>query len=64
MSDRRRRGTGSTRWLFEPAPAERLAVLRLLVGAFAVIYLLVRLPVFLALAEAATGSIRSGSSGG
>jgi len=38
-------------WLFEPAPAERLAVLRILVGAFSVTYLAVRLPVFLALAE-------------
>jgi hypothetical protein len=37
-------------WLFEPAPAERLAVLRILVGSFAVLYLLVRLPVFLDLA--------------
>lgn len=38
-------------WLFEPAPAERLAVLRVLVGAYTVIYLAVRLPTFLALAE-------------
>jgi hypothetical protein len=39
-------------WLFAPAPAERLAVLRLLAGSFAVAYLLVRLPAFLALADA------------
>jgi hypothetical protein len=39
-------------WLFAPAPPERLAVLRVLVGAFSVIYLLVRLPAFLALADA------------
>jgi hypothetical protein len=38
-------------WLFEPAPAERLAVLRVLVGAFSVIYLAARLPTFLALGE-------------
>ncbi|WP_421119722.1 hypothetical protein ACE2AJ_20605 [Aquihabitans daechungensis] len=38
-------------WLYEPAPAERLAVLRILVGAFSTIYLAVRLPVFLALAD-------------
>ncbi len=37
-------------WLFVDAPAERLAVLRVLVGGFAVVYLAVRLPVFLALA--------------
>jgi len=39
-------------WLFAPAPAERLAVLRILAGTFAVTYLLVRLPAFLALADA------------
>jgi hypothetical protein len=39
-------------WLFFPAPAERPAVLRVLVGGFSVIYLLVRLPAFLALADA------------
>jgi hypothetical protein len=38
-------------WLFAPAPAERLAVLRILVGAFSVTYLVVRLPTFLALAQ-------------
>ncbi len=32
------------RWLLTPAPAERLAALRLLVGGFALGYLLVRLP--------------------
>ena len=37
-------------WLFVDAPAERLAVLRVLVGGFAVVYLAVRLPVFLSLA--------------
>ena len=37
-------------WLSVDAPAERLAVLRVLVGGFAVVYLAVRLPVFLALA--------------
>jgi HTTM domain len=39
-------------WLFTPAPAERLAVLRLLAGSFSVAYLLIRLPAFLALADA------------
>jgi HTTM domain len=38
-------------WLFSAAPPERLAVLRILVGAFSVVYLLVRLPAFLALAD-------------
>jgi hypothetical protein len=33
------------RWFFAPAPAARLALLRLLVGSFATIYLLVRSPV-------------------
>jgi hypothetical protein len=45
-------------WLFAPAPAERLAVLRLLAGSFAVAYLLVRLPAFLALADAPTRSFQ------
>jgi hypothetical protein len=38
-------------WLFAPAPAERLAVLRILAGLFSVTYLVVRLPAFLALAD-------------
>lgn len=38
-------------WLFEPAPAERLAVLRILVAGFAVGYLVLRLPSFWILAE-------------
>ncbi len=37
-------------WLFAEAPAERLAVLRVLVGGFAVVYLAVRFPVFVSLA--------------
>lgn len=37
------------------APAERLAMLRILTGAFALIYLLVRLPVFLQLGERRRG---------
>jgi len=45
-------------WLFAPAPAERLAVLRILVGLFAVVYLVVRLPAFLALADAPGGAFR------
>jgi hypothetical protein len=39
-------------WLFAPAPPERLAVLRVLVAGFGAVYLAVRLPVFLALADA------------
>jgi hypothetical protein len=38
--------------LLTPAPAERLAVFRVLVGAFSLAYLAVRLPVFLALRDA------------
>ncbi len=38
-------------WLFADAPAERLAVLRVLVGGFAVIYLAVRFPTFASLAQ-------------
>ena len=37
------------------APAERLAMLRVLTGTFAVVYLLIRLPVFLQLADRGTG---------
>jgi hypothetical protein len=37
------------------APAERLAMLRILTGVFAVVYLLVRLPVFLQLGDRRTG---------
>lgn len=51
---RHRAGTLRARidaWLFEPAPPERLAVLRILVGAFATIYLALRLPAFLGLAD-------------
>jgi len=35
------------RWLLRPAPAERLATLRILVGGYAVVFLMVRLPGFL-----------------
>jgi len=41
------------RWFFEPAPALRLARLRALTGAFTIGYLLVRLRVFLNLADGA-----------
>ena len=37
------------------APPERLAMLRILAGAFALVYLLVRLPVFLQLADRRSG---------
>jgi hypothetical protein len=37
------------------APPERLAMLRILTGGFALVYLVVRLPVFLALADRRTG---------
>jgi hypothetical protein len=39
------------RWWFAPAPAERLAALRILVGAFAFFYLTARLPLFLGYAR-------------
>lgn len=38
-------------WFAKPAPAERLAAFRILLGAFTLGYLLIRLPVFWALAE-------------
>jgi hypothetical protein len=44
-------GTRAERWLWEPAPPERLAMFRLLAGGFAVGYLLVRAPAFWALAD-------------
>jgi hypothetical protein len=49
MSSWMRRGDA---WLFPPAPPERLATLRILTGLFAVIYLTVRLRMFLVLADA------------
>lgn len=39
------------RWLEKPAPPERLAMFRILLGTFTLVYLLVRLPVFLSLAD-------------
>jgi hypothetical protein len=48
MVTTRRLGT----WLWPSAPPERLAMLRILTGLFAIGYLAVRLPVFLALAHA------------
>ncbi len=39
------------RWFGEPAPPERLAMFRVLLGTFTLTYLLIRLPVFLALAD-------------
>jgi Vitamin K-dependent gamma-carboxylase len=42
-------------WLFPPAPPERLAVLRLLVGTFATLYLAIRHQAFLSLADARAG---------
>ncbi len=42
-------------WLFAAAPAERLAVLRILTGGFAVVYLAVRLRPFASLADADPG---------
>lgn len=44
---------GADQWFFEPAPALRLACFRVLTGAFAVAYVLVRLPVFLTLGDGA-----------
>jgi hypothetical protein len=45
----------AARWLDQPAPAERLAAFRILLGLFTVGYLLIRLPVFLNLAEGRPG---------
>lgn len=42
-------------WLATPAPPERLAVFRALLGAFTLGYLLVRFPVFVALADGRPG---------
>lgn len=56
MTERRAALTGRVdSWLFAPAPAERLAVLRLLTGGFGVTYLAVRLGAFARLADAAPG---------
>lgn len=38
-------------WWFAPAPAERLAALRILIGGYALVYVLVRLPEFAAVAR-------------
>ena len=38
-------------WLFPDAPPERLAVFRILVGIYAVLYLVIRLPAYTALAD-------------
>lgn len=43
--------TAVDRWFTGPAPAERLAVFRILLGLFTVTYLVVRLPVFWSLAD-------------
>ncbi len=43
------------RWLAPAAPARRLALFRVLVGAFALVYLVVRLPAFWATASLADG---------
>ena len=43
-------------WLLAPAPARRLAALRVLVGLFATLYVAIRLPPFLALARPAASS--------
>jgi len=45
-------GVSATRWFDGPGPPERLAVLRVLTGAFATIYLVVRLPAFHGLGDA------------
>lgn len=43
--------SAALRWWFRPAPAERLAALRILVGGFAFLYLTTRLPLFLGYAR-------------
>ncbi len=51
MTTSRRPDRVLARWWFAPAPAERLAALRLLVGAFALFYVVSRLPMFLGYAR-------------
>ena len=43
-------------WVAAPAPAERLAVLRILTGVFATVYVAVRSPVFFGLANRDRGA--------
>ena len=39
------------KWWFAPAPAERLAALRILIGGYALVYVLSRMPEFLGVAR-------------
>ena len=50
-----RLATRADRWLLAPAPAERLAVFRVILGGYAFVYLLIRLPAFLAAARLTEG---------
>ena len=50
-ADAARGGTRLVRWWFAPAPAERLAALRIAIGGFAVVWLAARLPELLAVAR-------------
>lgn len=43
------------RWLLAPGPAERLAVFRVILGLYAFVYLVIRLPAFLAAARLSNG---------
>jgi hypothetical protein len=45
------RGASMMRWWFAPAPAERLAMLRILIGSFALVYVVLRLPELAAIAR-------------
>ena len=44
------------RWWFAPAPAERLAALRIAIGAYALVYLLLRVPELVSIAQLHRGS--------
>jgi hypothetical protein len=46
-----------TRWWFAPAPAERLAALRIAVGGFATVWLIARLPELAAMARSPAGQL-------
>ena len=55
MSENNGWQSGAGRWLREPAPAERLAMFRILLGVFTLCYLIIRLPVFTSLANGRPG---------
>jgi hypothetical protein len=50
-------GAGLARWWFAPAPAERLAALRIAIGGFAVIWMSARLPEVVSVARLPAGEL-------